>query len=193
MGAVSGSFYSPFPTTGELGLSLASIQGGTSTAANASAINASAAASETGPFSILGSNAASTSSSPTINALTTGELSTEDHKVISEIGGTANDQLAVPWNANGTEPSEITNLKSLGWIKLVNLQTPAGSAKPTGATYSLTPVGQAIYKRTVSTTLGAGTQAAISSAAASSLDANLQSEVSSLVGGLSSVGVNIQV
>jgi hypothetical protein len=193
MSAIAGSFYSPFPTTGELGLSLASIQGGTSTAANATAINASATSSATGPFSILGNTAATTSSSPTINALTTGELSNEQHTIISQIGGTANDTLSVPWNADGTEPTQITSLKQLGWIKLDQVTTTAGDTKPSSATYSLTPVGQAIYKRTVSSTLGAGTQDAISSAAASSIDSNLQSEVSSLVGTLSAVGVNIQV
>jgi len=199
MSAIAGSFYSPFPVTGSLGLSLASIQGGTSTAANASAINATAASDASSPFSLLASSHATTSSSPTINALTTGELSTEDHKVISEIGATATDSLLVPWNTNGTEPSVLTSLKSLGWIKLDSVQTTAGSSLPTGATYSLTPVGQAIYKRTVATTLGPGTQAAIANATAgsttnaSAVDSNLQGEVSTLVGALSSVGVNVSV
>jgi len=192
MSAIAGSFFTQFPTTGELGLSLTSIEGGSTTAANAAAINASAS-STTGPFSILGDTAATTSASPTINALTTGELSTEQHKIISEIGSTANDTLSVPWNSNGTEPSQITDLKSLGWIKLDQVTTTAGDTKPSSATYSLTPVGQAIFKRTVSSKLGAGTQAAISSAAASTIDSNLQSEVSSLLGGLSSVGVDVSV
>jgi hypothetical protein len=199
MSAIAGAFFSPFPTTGELGLSLTSIEGGTSAAANASAINATAASDASSPLSVLGSNSATTSTSPTINALTTGELSNVDHKVIAEIGGTANDSLLVPWNANGTEPTEISNLKALHWIKLDSLQTAPGAAKPTGATYSLTPIGQAIYKRTVATTLGPGTQAAISNAQAAStanaasVNSALSSEVSTLVGALSSVGVDVQV
>jgi hypothetical protein len=195
MSAISGSFFSQFPVTGELGLSLASIQGGTSTASNATAINATAASDSSSPFSVLGSNAATTSTSPTINALTTGELSNGDHKVIAAIGGTANDSLLIPWNANGTEPSTITSLKQLGWVKLQQLQTVPGQSKPTGATYTLTPVGQAIYKRTVATTLGPGTQASITDATANSaaINATLTSEVSTLVSTLSSVGVNVQV
>jgi hypothetical protein len=193
MSAISSSFYSQFPTTGELGLSLTSIQGGSGTAANASAIAASSISDTGGPFSILSSSHATTSSSPTINALQTGELSTEDHTVIASIGGTATDSLLIPWNANGTAPSTVANLQGLGWIKLVKVQTADGSTVPTGATYTLTPVGQAIYKRTVATTLGPGTQDTIGNAASAAADANLTSEVSTLLGALSSVGVDVQV
>ena len=121
MTAISGAFYSQFPVTGSLGLSLASIQGGTSTAANAAAINASAVSSEGGAFGILSSNQATTTTSPTIQALTTGQMTNGDHKVLASIGGTANDQLDIPWNANGTEPTEVTKLKQQGWIKLVKV------------------------------------------------------------------------
>jgi hypothetical protein len=199
MGTIGGSFFSPFPAQGELGLSLTSIQGGTGAAANAAAINASATSDSGSPFSILSTSHATVSSSPTINALQSGELSTQDHKIIAQIGGTANNSLQIPWNANGTEPSEITNLKSLGWIKQQQVQTTAGGTKPSSATYTLTPVGQAIYKRTVATTLGPGTQDTIgnatpgSSVNSAAVDSNLQSEVSTLVGALSSVGVNVQV
>ncbi len=190
MTAVSGSFYSPFPTTGELGLSLASIQGGTSTATDATAINATAASGAGGPFSILASSAATTTTSPTIEALTTGKMSTEDNKVIAQIGGTTNDQLDVPWNTDGSEPSEITKLKQQGWIKLVKVDGTGSTGKPTGATYTLTPVGQAIYKRTVAPELGPSA-APVSSAAASAIDSNLSSEISALLSGLSSVGVDV--
>jgi hypothetical protein len=199
MSAIAGSFISPFPTTGSLGLSLTSIQGGSGTAANATAILSSEASDTSSPLSILGSTSATTSNSPTINALTTGELSNQDHKIIAQIGETANDSLSVPWNANGTEPTELTNLRQLGWIKVASLETTAGNPKPTGANYSLTPVGQAIFKRTVATTLGPGTEAALSNAQSAStanaaaVDSNLSSEVSTLVGALSSVGVNIQI
>jgi hypothetical protein len=195
MTAISGAFYSKFPATGELGLSLTSIQGGTSGPANAASLNAAATSNSSTAFSILSAVSATTSTSPTINALQTGELSTEDHTVIAAIGGTATDSELIPWNANGTAPSTITNLQSLGWIKLVSVQTKAGASAPTGATYTLTPVGQAIYKRTVATTLGAGTQASIGNASASSTQAvaGLSSEVSTLVGALSSVGVDVSV
>jgi hypothetical protein len=196
MTAISGAFYSQFPLTGSLGLSLASIQGGTSTASNAAAINASAVSSEGGAFGILSSNQATTTTSPTIQALTTGQMTNGDHKVLASIGGTASDSLDIPWNANGTEPTEVSKLKQQGWIKLVKVAGTGSTGKPSGATYTLTPVGQAIYKRTVSSTLGASaaaTAATVSSAAASSLDSNLQSEVSTLLGGLSSVGVDVSV
>jgi len=195
MSAIAGSFYTQFPATGQLGLSLTSIQGGTGAAANAAAISAAATSDSSSAFSILDAASATTSTSPTINALQTGELSTEDHTVIASIGGTATDSLLIPWNANGTAPSTITNLQSLGWIKLVSEQTTPGSPAPTGATYTLTPVGQAIYKRTVASTLGAGTQASIANASASSTQAvaGLSSEVSTLVGALSSVGVDVSV
>jgi hypothetical protein len=190
MSAIGGGFYSPFPETGALGLSLTSIQGGSSTAANAASINSSAASSAGGPFGILASSTATTTTSPTIEALTTGKMTQEDNKVIAQIGGTTNDQLDVPWNTNGTEPSEITKLKQQGWIKLVKVDGTGSTGKPTGATYTLTPVGQAIYKRTVAPELGPSA-APVSSAAASAIDSNLSSEVSALLSGLSSVGVNI--
>jgi hypothetical protein len=199
MSAIAGSFFTQFPATGELGLSLTSIQGGTSTEANAASILGTAVSSDGGPFSILSANSATTSASPTVQALTTGELSNEDHKVIASIGGTATDSLLIPYNADGSVPTEIANLVALGWIKLDTLQITPGQARPTGGNYSLTPVGQAIYKRTVATTLGPGTQAAIANASApstanaSSVDSGLQAEVSTLVGALSSVGVDVQV
>jgi hypothetical protein len=199
MSAIAGSFFSQFPATGELGLSLTSIEGGTSTEANAASILGTAVSSNGGAFSILSASSATTSASPTVRALTTGELSNADHKVIAAIGGTATDSLLIPYNADGSVPSEIANLVGLGWIKLDKLQLTPGQSRPTGATYSLTPVGQAIYKRTVATTLGPGTQAAIgnasapSAANASAVDSGLQAEVSTLLGALSSVGVNVQV
>jgi hypothetical protein len=198
MSAISGAFFSPFPATGELGLSVTSI-GGTGTNANATTIIAASTSNLSSPFSILSANTASTSTSPTINALSSGELSTADHNVISAIGKTANNSLLIPWNGNGTAPSTITAIQNLGWIKLDQVQTPKGAKLPTGATYSLTPVGQAIFKRTVATTLGPGTQATIanasapSAATASSIDSGLASQVSTLVSTLSSLGVDVQV
>jgi len=193
MSAIAGSFYSSFPATGELGLSTASIGGSSSTTANAASINTSASTG-TGPFSILASSTATTTTSPTIEALTTGKMTSTDNKVIAQIGATANDSLEIPWNTDGTEPTEITKLKTQGWIKLDQVQNTAGASKPTGATYSLTPVGQAIYKRTVSPVLGpSGAASAVSSAAASTIDSNLSSEVSTLLSGLSSVGVDVSV
>jgi hypothetical protein len=197
MSAISGSFFSPFPATGELGLSLTSILGSSGTS-NAASIIAAGASDTFGPFSILSANSAAVSASPTINALSAGELSTEDHNVIASIGQTAGNSLLIPWNANGTAPSTITNLQSLGWLKQVSVDTPAGAKAPTGATYSLTPVGQAIFKRTVSSTLGPGTQDTISNATsvspttASAIDSGLASQVSTLLSALSSVWVNVQ-
>ena len=183
MSAIAGSFFSQFPATGELGLSLTSIQGGSATEANAAAINASASTDSSSPFSLLATSSATVSSSPTINALQSGELSTENHNVIAAIGNTSNDQLVIPWNANGTEPSTLANLRQLGWIKILSEQTTPGDPKPSGANYTLTPVGQAIFKRTVASTLGAGAQAAINS--------TLQAETSQLASTLSALGVNI--
>jgi hypothetical protein len=199
MSAVAASFISPFPGTGPLGLSITSIAGGPASGANAASIIAAGAIDSSSPFSILSANSATTTSSPTIAALTTGELSTEDHTVIAAIGGTANNSLVVPYNANGTAPTTITALQALGWIKIDGVLVPPGSNVPTSATYSLTPVGQAIYKRTVATTLGPGTQATIANAAAASpatasaIDSGLAAQVSTLVGALSSVGVDVQV
>ena len=199
MGVISGSFYSPFPATGELGLSLTSIQGSSGNSNASSIIAATENNDNAGAFSILASSQATVSSSPTINALSSGELSTSDHKVIAAIGATANNSLLVPWNANGTEPSVITSLKQLGWIKLQTLQQTPGSKVTTGANYTLTPVGQAIYKRTVASTLGPGTQATIANAAAagtanaSAIDSNLGAQVSTLISTLSSVGVDVSV
>jgi|GEM_PF-4136410 hypothetical protein len=199
MSAIASSFVSPFPATGQLGLSLTSIEGGVGSDPNATAILAASASDSSSAFSIISANSATTSTSPTINALTTGELSTEDHTVIAAIGATAGNSLLVPWNANGTAPSTITAIQSLGWIKLASVETAPGSQAPTGANYSLTPVGQAIYKRTVATILGQGTQSTIanasaaSTASASAIDSGLASQVSTLIGALSSVGVNVQV
>jgi hypothetical protein len=197
MTAISGAFFSQFPATGELGLSLTSIAGGSSSDANAASVLSAGTSDTSTPFTILSANSATTSTSPTINALQSGELSTEDHTVIASIGETAGNSLLIPWNANGTAPTTITSLQSLGWIKLDAIQSSPGSKSPTGATYSLTPVGQAIFKRTVSTTLGQGTQATIANAAASNpaavsaIDSTLSAQVSTLVGALSSVGVNV--
>jgi hypothetical protein len=201
--SVGGAFVTQFPSDGALGLSLTSIQGGTGAAANATAILATSTANASSPFSLLASSSATTTSSPTIAALTTGELSNEDHTVIAQIGETPGNSLLIPWNANGTAPSVVANLQGLGWIKLGQVQTTPGVSVPTGANYSLTPVGQAIFKRTVSSTLGPGTQDSVanatapasstSSESAATAEAGLSSEVSTLLSTLSSLGVNVQV
>jgi hypothetical protein len=196
MTEISGSFFSPFPATGELGLSLVSILG-SSNNANAASILASGNNDTFGPLGIISANNAAISASPTINALSAGELSTVDHNVIASIGKTAGNSLLIPWNANGTPPTTVANLQNLGWIKLLSVETPAGAKNPTGANYSLTPVGQAIFKRTVSTTLGPGTQSTIGNATASNPASaaalsGLVSQVSTLLSALSSVGVNVQ-
>ncbi|MEA2756068.1 MAG: hypothetical protein QOJ54_2357 [Aliidongia sp.] len=196
MTEISGSFFSPFPATGELGLSLISILG-SSNNGNAASILASGNSDTFGPLDIISASNAAVSSSPTINALSAGELSTVDHNVIASIGQTAGNSLLIPWNANGTAPTTVTNLQNLHWIKLLSVETPAGAPAPTGATYGLTPVGQAIFKRTVSTTLGPGTQSTIGNASAPSAAdaaalAGLSSQVSTLIGALSSVGVNVK-
>jgi hypothetical protein len=199
MTAISGAFFSQFPATGELGVSLTSIAGGTGNDANAASIISAGTPDTSNPFTILSANSATTSTSPTINALSSGELSTEDHTVIASIGETPGNSLLIPFNANGTVPTTIANLQSLNWIKLDTVQTSAGSKDPTGGTFSLTAIGQAIFKRTVATVLGQGTQSTIANAAAanpataSAIDSTLSSQVSTLVSALSSVGVDVNV
>ncbi len=191
MSSVSGS---SFPLTGSLGLSIVSIAGGSGNAsANAATIAASANPS-TGstPFSILASNQSTTTSSPTIAALTTGQLTNGQHKIIQAIGQSQNDQDQIPWNANGTEPSQITSLKSLGWIKLVKpIQGPKGVA---AGVYSLTPVGQAIFKRTVGGSIGVPPASSDGSTPdLASVTSSLSSGISAVAGLLSQVGVNVSV
>jgi len=191
MSSVSGS---SFPLTGSLGLSIVSIDGGSGNAsANAATIAASANPS-TGstPLSVLASTQSTTTSSPTIAALTTGQLTNGQHKIIQAIGQSQDDQDSIPWNANGTEPSQITALKSLGWIKLVKpVQGPKGVA---AGVYSLTPVGQAIFKRTVGGSIGVPPASSDGSTPSlSSVTASLSSGVSAIAGLLSQVGVNVSV
>jgi len=189
--AVGGAFVSKFPATGVLGLSLTSIAGSAGANGNATAILAATSTNPSSPFTLLGATSATNTTSPTIRALTTGQLSNLDHKVIAQIGQTANNSLFVPFNNDGSVPSEIAKLRDLRWIRLDNLQVAPGARVATGGTFSLTQVGQAIFKRTVSTTLGPSSQAAASNAAA--VKSKLAAEVSTLLGALSSVGVNVKV
>jgi hypothetical protein len=188
-----------FPLTGSLGLSVVSIAGGSGNAAANAATIATATdpfdptpAAST-PFSVLQSTASTTTSSPTIAALTTGELTNGQHKVIQAIGQSQGDQATIPWNANGTEPSQISSLRSLGWIKLV--QPVQGAKGVASGVYSLTPVGQAIFKRTVGGDIGVPPTSADggSSPDLSAVSAQLASGVSSVASLLSSVGVNVSV
>jgi hypothetical protein len=187
---------SSFPLTGSLGLSIVSIAGGSG---NASA-NAASIATATNPydpnpaastaFSVIQSSASTTTSSPTIAALTTGQLTNGQHKIIQAIGQSAGDQTSIPWNAGGTEPSQISSLRSLGWIKLVKpVQGDKGVAS---GIYTLTPVGQAIFKRTVGGDIGVP-PAADSASSLSAATAGLSAGVSSVASLLSSVGVNVNV
>ncbi|HVJ51014.1 MAG TPA: hypothetical protein VM689_01040 [Aliidongia sp.] len=186
---------SAFPVTGSLGLSLLSIVGGSGTAsANAAAIAAPLdSSSASGPFAVLSANASTTTSSPTIAALTTGQLTNGEHKIIQAIGQSAGGQATLPWNADGSEPSQLSSLRSLGWLKL-DKPIPGDKGTASGV-YELTPVGQAIFKRTVGGDIGVPPPA--DSSANGGQLANISSAfsqgVSAVAGLLSSVGVDVSV
>ena len=153
--------------------------------------------SSAGGLTALLAHAASSTPSTT-QALEAGALTNSQQRVIQAIGDTTG-PLAIPWNANGTEPTTVAAIRQAGWIKLASKTVSGGKA--TGGTYTLTAVGEAIYQRTgggsvnsssSSTALtSAETNGTSGSSTASSADAALQSSVSSLTSLLGAVGVSV--
>jgi hypothetical protein len=145
MGVISG-FATPFPVSGELGLGTASLLGGNAAGTPNAAGIISASTTISGPLAAI-ENSINTSTSPTVAALRTGELTTTQQKLLSTLY-TAGEPSSIPWNANGTEPSVVAQIRSYGWIKLVEPTYDPTNHSVTSATYELTPVGKAIALRT---------------------------------------------
>ena len=133
-------------------------------------------------------------------ALSEGKLNTSQQRVLQAVGDN-NGPLTIPWNATGTEPTTVANIRNAGWLKLDKKVVTGG--KVTGGVYDLTAVGKAIYLRTgggnvngssdtpLTSTDTNGTTTSSGASAAASADASLQSSVSSLSGILGSVGISV--
>jgi hypothetical protein len=149
-------FTSPFANSGELGLGIASILGGSaSTTSNASSVVAASETASSGPFSALEASAASVANkSATVDALDEGKLTGEQYNVLSAVASSTT-PTTLPWNSDGTEPTTIAQIRQYGWIKLVEPIYDSTSHSVTGGEYELTAVGQAIFNRTGGGKIGA--------------------------------------
>jgi hypothetical protein len=144
--SISAIFDSPFGVSGELGVGTASILGANATATPNAASILAATQTSTGPLSVI-ANSLNTAVSPTIAALRTGELTTTQQKLLSALYSSST-PTSIPWNANGTEPSVVAQVRGYGWIKLVEPTYNQTTKAVASATYQLTPVGKAIAART---------------------------------------------
>lgn len=139
-------------------------------------------------FGALQSNGSGTSAaSATATALGSGGIKTTYHNVLQAIGGEPDGTLLQHWNANGSEPSALTTLRSYGWIKLTGKQLDPANNTPIGA-YQFTAVGYAIYQRT-----GGGSIAGSSlnlTGASSSTTGAASSQTAAITSILSSLGFN---
>lgn len=148
MSAISASFISSFGLSGSLGVGTASILGGNATNSNPNAASITAASTTaTGALSVLSNATTATDQSPTIQALTTGKLTNQQHKVLAALGSSST-PTALPWDTNGVEPDVLATIRKYGWIKEVAPTYDTKTREITGATYELTPIGQAINRRT---------------------------------------------
>jgi hypothetical protein len=196
--SVSGiSLANPFTSAGPLGLSITSIVGGSGTVPSTAASIVASGNADTsgGPLSLL-SSPSTVTQSPTIAALTSGQLTNGQHKVIQAIGQSPGGQTTVPWNANGSEPSQLTSLRQLGWLKLVKPINAPNSSQINSGVYKLTPVGEAIFKRTVGGTIGVDPTAADTPGSGldtAAITASLGQSVQTVASLLSAVGVNVTV
>ncbi|HTH95935.1 MAG TPA: hypothetical protein VL574_00885, partial [Stellaceae bacterium] len=114
-----------------------------------------------------------------------------EHNAIVAIASGGSQGTDVPWNANGTEPSTLQNLRTNGWAKLVQKTTTDG--KPSGGVYVLTAVGKAIYARTGGGTVGSngsGSSDGVSDQTKQAITAAVAS-VQSLLAGLGGSGSGI--
>ena len=69
-------------------------------------------------------------------------------------------RIPVDWNSNNTEPSVVSQIKGYGWIKMIKPTYDIATRSVTSATYQLTPIGKAIYQRTVGPASVAATECA---------------------------------
>ncbi|HEV2673916.1 MAG TPA: hypothetical protein VGV37_05195 [Aliidongia sp.] len=173
---------------------------GTATS-SASAVNILGGSSTNSGGALTALLTQSSSATPsTTQALAEGKLNTSQQRVLQAVGDN-NAPLTIPWNATGTEPTTVANIRSAGWLKLDKKVVAGG--KVTGGVYELTAVGKAIYQRTGGGNVNGSGDTALTSAdtngtttssgatAAAAADANLQSSVSSLSGILGSVGISV--
>jgi hypothetical protein len=171
----------------------------TSSASVANLLGGSSTTSGGAITALLTQSSATTPS--TTAALSEGRLTTSQQRVLQAVGDNTG-PLTIPWNANGTEPTTVANIRTAGWLKLDKKVTTDG--KVTGATYELTAVGKAIYQRTgggnvngsddtplTSADTNGPTSTTTSSTTASAADAALQNSVSTLSGLLGSVGISV--
>jgi hypothetical protein len=177
---------------------LASWLGGSTSSATAANLLGASSTSTGGPLSALLTQASSATPS-TAQALNAGKLTTSQQRVLQAVGDN-NGPLTIPWNATGTEPTTVANIRTAGWLKLEKKVVTNG--KVTGGVYDLTAVGKAIYNRTgggnvngsqdtplTSTDTNGTATSSGSAAAAASADASFQSSVSTLSGLLGSLGI----
>jgi hypothetical protein len=133
------------------------------------------------------SSATSSGAAATATALGSGGLTTKQHNVIQTLGDSGTPTVKIPWNTNGTEPTLLTQLRTYGWIKATRRDNSGGTS---GAYYKLTPIGQAIYKRTGGGKAGATLSASDLNNATSGtgLSKSQVSELNSLLSALGSTG-----
>ena len=152
--SISASSLNVSGLTGELGVGTASILGGDATQEGGAAtiIGSSGTIDTSSPLYLVAQSITATNNSPTTQALETGKLTTAQHNVLSALAAGGNKPYSIGWNNDGSEPTTLATMRSLGWIKLVEPDYNPSTRLVGSATYELTPVGQAIAKRT-----GAGT------------------------------------
>lgn len=178
---------------------LASWLGTATSSANAASLLGGSSTTSGGALTALLTQSSSAVPSTAL-ALSEGKLNTSQQRVVQAIGDN-NGPLTIPWNATGTEPTTVANIRTAGWLKLDKKVVTDG--KVTGGVYELTAVGKAIYNRTGGGNVNGSDDSALTSAdtngtttssgstAAAAADANLQSSVSSLTGILGSVGISV--
>jgi hypothetical protein len=186
-----------FSVSGTSGV-LGSWLGASTSSASVANLLGGSSSSSGNAITALQTQASSTAPSTTA-ALTEGRLTTSQQRVLQAVGDSTG-PLTIPWNANGTEPTTVANIRTAGWLKLDKKVTDNG--KVTGATYELTAVGKAIFKRTNGGNVDGsgdtpltsadtnGPTSSTGSTTASAADAALQSSVSTLSGLLGSLGIS---
>lgn len=150
---IASSFDSSFGLSGSLGVGTASILGADAQGTPNAASIAASGQTATGALAALQVSATNSNQQPTIEALGQGKLTGKQHKIIAALGAAPKNTLSVPWNANGTEPTVVSQIRKYGWIKLVKPTYDTKTRLVGSATYQLTKIGLAIYKRTGGGTL----------------------------------------
>jgi hypothetical protein len=132
-------------------------------------------------------SATGSGASATALALSTGGIKSSQQKVLAAIGSAPDGTLIQQWNANGSEPSTLANLRSYGWITLTGKSYDA-SAKTSVGSYQLTAVGYAIYQRTGGGSVASGGLSASSLNGTSSATSSASSQTAAVASILSSLG-----